>query len=165
MNFDFRKHLCVSQSKDKIVSLTNQGAYKKPVFHKEAIPAILVIVGIVCAVFEIVADVLPHGHPPLVTQVQHVPSLLLPPLSPPVRSSMPYGDVTKPVSDLPVGCPDAKSVKVWCKLYASGLVVNLNLLVDPVNFLQVVSVIRVEQSERDLTRTLHKKIFFKSSVE
>ena len=84
---------------------------------------------------------LPHGHPPLVTQVEHVPSLLLPPLSPPVRSSMLNGNITKPVSDLPVGCPDAKSVQVWCKIYASILVVCINLSVDPVNFLQVVLVV------------------------
>ena len=94
---------------------------------------------------------LPHGHPPLVTQVEHVPSLLLPPLSPPVRSSMLNGNNTKPVSDFPVGCPDAKSVQVWCKIYGSILVVSINLSVDPVNFLQLVLVARVGDLEIDVT--------------
>ena len=104
---------------------------------------ILLLVSVVCAVGEVIADMLPYGHPPLVTQVQHVASLLLPPLTPPVRSSMLNGNITKPVPDLPVGCPDAKGVQVWGKLNASSFVVCSNLVVDPVNFLQVVLVVLV----------------------
>ena len=95
------------------------------------------------AVSEIAADMLSHRHPLLVTEVEHVPPLLLPPLAPPVRSSVFSNSFTKPVCALPVCCPDSKRVQVRSKLNTIHLIVLFNLLVDPVNLLQLVLVARV----------------------
>ena len=90
--------------------ITHIGWYYSQSF---SVTTLLRVVGVVSAVGEVVADMLPHGHPPHVTEVQHVLSLLLPPLSPPARSSVFYGNIIKPVTDFPVVCSDTKGVQVW----------------------------------------------------
>jgi hypothetical protein len=98
---------------------------------------------IVSTVGEVAADVLPHSHPPLVAQVEHVPLLLLSPLTPPVSSSMLDSNVTKPVSPPLIVSSDSKCIQTGSKLNSVVLVIFIYLLIDPVNFLQVVLVARV----------------------
>ena len=52
-------------------------------------------------------------------------------------------NISKPVSALPVCCPDTKGVQVRSKLNTLIFVVLINFIIDPVNFLKLVLIARV----------------------